>query len=170
MKCGAGGAEVRKERHSLADQENVDSAEIELIKVRQSSKAVVGWVHTGIELSDISQQSVVNKGAAVKSYHDRFAFILENMTRSPHFVTTAQVQEHELIGRIDGFFCLLCHQGQLSLSRHDRCCVLRPKVEPRGLGGDRSADQEGPRDRFSRLSPPLKVCAAVKIHRAVSLH
>lgn len=62
MKCGAGDAEVRKERHSLADQENVDGAEIELIKVWQSSKAVVGWVHTSIELSEISQQSAVDKG------------------------------------------------------------------------------------------------------------
>lgn len=48
--------------HSLADQENVDGAEIELIEIWQSSKAVVGWVHASIKLSDVCQRSVLEWG------------------------------------------------------------------------------------------------------------
>lgn len=37
--------------HVLADQEDVDSAEVELVKIRQCSKTVISRVHSSIELN-----------------------------------------------------------------------------------------------------------------------
>lgn len=47
--------------HLLADQENVDSAEVELIVKRECCQSIVGWVHACIQ-------------------HDRLPFVLNDVT------------------------------------------------------------------------------------------
>lgn len=52
--------DVRKV-HSLADQEDINGAQIELVKVGEGSQTIVGRVHSSVKLADSYQHSALER-------------------------------------------------------------------------------------------------------------
>lgn len=69
-----------REFHVLADQENIDRAQIELVKEREGGEAFFGRMHTSIELhwEYISEQSEMKD--IQFAYHNCLALVLDNVT------------------------------------------------------------------------------------------
>lgn len=75
------------EMHLLCDQKDVNRTQVKLVIERQSGQTIICRVYTSIQ-------------------HDRLALVLNDVTRSSNLISTAQAQEHQLIGRINRLFIL----------------------------------------------------------------
>jgi hypothetical protein len=66
--------------HVLADQEDIDRAQIEFVKEREGREAFFGRMHASIKLhwEYISEQSEIKN--IQFTYHDRLALVLDDMT------------------------------------------------------------------------------------------
>ena len=64
--------------HSLGDEENIDFAEIVLVKVGKSGMAVVRRMLTGIKLDTMSIYFL--DARMVLAHHNRLAFVFDDMT------------------------------------------------------------------------------------------
>jgi phage tail tape-measure protein len=93
--------EYNEAGNSLAYEEHIDSAEIKLIKIGQRGKTIVGRMLAGIELQDTSSAIGSSLESSREAYHDRFAFVLNDVAGPSNLVPTTEAEEHQLISRIN---------------------------------------------------------------------
>jgi hypothetical protein len=75
----------------LADEENVDGAEVEVVEEREGSKTIVRRMLASIELWTKPVSAIMSRSTMddVGHYHDGLALVLDNMARPPDLVSTS---------------------------------------------------------------------------------
>jgi hypothetical protein len=105
----------------LADEKNVDGAQIEIVVEWEPRKATVRRMHARIELDRQRAQKYRS------SYHDSLSLVLEDMARPTNLIATAQSEKQQLVARVDWLVRLGRLRGGLALRRHFRCFRYFPR-------------------------------------------
>ena len=81
--------------YSLAYEEHVHRAEVELIEVGQRRKAIVGRMLAGIKLEYLFSPYILDRQTTrTCAYHDCFAFILNDVTGPSDLIPAAKTEKH----------------------------------------------------------------------------
>ncbi len=154
----------------LADEQDIDGAQVEVIKEGEGGQAVVGWVLAGVELGHgLSADTAARgpKGAGPEAaYHDCLPLVLDDVARPADLVPAAEAEKHELVGRVDGLFRHgRGHGRSLPLGSHALfCCPEIPVIGSRrrrdwsacGAGASGGPERERPASSMASAGDVLR--------------
>lgn len=80
----------------LANEENINGAEVKVVEEREGCEAVVSRMLAGVELAERvrAKFAVTPDEKAMSTYHYSLSFVLNNVTRPADLVAAAEAEKH----------------------------------------------------------------------------